>query len=196
MEVDEQVFIEYKIIQLNGFIEGMAYFGIKEEFQIKDFEYVEIEGKSFYKASKIYKYEIKNPDLSIEIVMSYLFDESDKVIISFQVPDIIEYDFKRVLGLMMFLFKHYVSSVASIYNTGFEDGTLIYNILSKCFTKIDEQLKNAKTDKEINNCEVFEKVQDESCQLCALIGPSYGLSLTLEYEDWDSDVKLVKGIIN
>lgn len=197
MEVNEEVFIEHKTIQLNGFIESMNYFGMKEEFKTNDFEYVEIKSTPFYKASKTYKYEIKKHDLSIEITVTYMFDESDKVIVSFQVPNIIEYVFENVLGLMMFLLKHYVSSVVSIEYGTFDDGTLIYDILTKCFTKIGEQLENAETDEEINRCQVFETIKNDDYQLCALLGPSYGLSLTLEYEDWDNeDIKLVKRIIN
>lgn len=199
MEVIEEVFIEHKIIQLNGFIESMNYFGMKEEFKTNDFEYVEIKSTPFYKASKIYKYEIKKPDLSVEITVTYMFDESDKIIVSFQVPNIIEieYVFENVLGLMMFLLKHYVSSLISIEYGVFDDGTLIYDILTKCFTKIGKQLESAETDEEINRCQVFETIKNDNYQLCALLGPSYGLSLTLEYEDWDNeDIKLVKGIIN
>ena len=70
MEVNEEVFIEHKTIQLNGFIESMNYFGMKEEFKTNDFEYVEIKSTPFYKASKTYKYEIKKHDLSIEILLN------------------------------------------------------------------------------------------------------------------------------
>lgn len=197
MEVNEQVFIEQKIIQLNGFIEGMTCFGMKEEFQTNDFEYVEIKKTPFYKASKTYRYDMKIPDLSIEIEVTYMFDESDKVIVSFQVPHIIECDFENFLELMTFLFKHYVASVASIEIDGFDDGTLIYDILTKCFTKMGEQLENAETNEEINKCVAFEAIKNEDYQLCALLGSLYGLSLFLEYEDWNNgDIELVKGIIN
>lgn len=197
MEVNEQVFIEQKIIQLNGFIEGIDFNKPKELFDTSDFEWVELDKVFLYKGSKNYKFNMKNSDSSVEIAVTYLFDESDKAIISFQIPDIVEYEFYDIFELMMFLFKCYVSSIVSIFTDGFDNGTLIYDILCKCFTKMYKQLKIAQTNEEINKCEVFESIQDEEYRLSALLGPLHGLSLALEYEDWDNgDIKLVKGIIN
>lgn len=188
-------YIERKITQTNDFIKGIMFLKTNEEnkdfFKEDDFTLTKFNGIDVFKASKSLTFENKLMKID-DLAIHRFFNHGVKDAIGFQIVDIIKYDFSVVIGTLAFLTSYYLESEhIAIYKQDVVK-ELELNMV-EAMGELANMLRDKNTDEEIMTCSIFKQFNiNESARSSILLSPSHGLSLFVEYSDFEDGYFIMK----